>query len=176
MCSVVGTIHIHVHINVCHLVAVHHLRGVTKGSTVYLSWHDQAWRCVRQLGELFGILRVRIARGDGMGGLVRHTERAVGRQSATAEAGRERESLGCWGCAEGKGLQAFLWYVHVSTKVVEGRMPNWVGCRTFRCSVKPSVPPMATSPSPSSSRPRFLDDAPQFWVNMAASVQQWVWA
>lgn len=32
--------------------------------------------------------------------------------------------------------------------------------RTLRCSVKPSVPPMATSPSPSSSRPRFLDKPP----------------
>lgn len=40
--------------------------------------------------------------------------------------------------------------------------------RTLRCSVKPSVPPMATSPSPSSSRPRFLDKPPnEDWdVNM----------
>lgn len=34
------------------------------------------------------------------------------------------------------------------------------GRRTLRCSVKPSVPPMATSLSPSSSRPRFLEGLP----------------
>lgn len=39
-------------------------------------------------------------------------------------------------------------------------------CHTLRCSVKPSVPPMATSPS--SSRPRFFDC--HCWKDILATI------
>lgn len=44
---------------------------------------------------------------------------------------------------------------------------SWASQPTLRCSVKPSVPPMATSPSSSPSRQRFLDGCPHCWENMA---------
>lgn len=52
---------------------------------------------------------------------------------------------------------------------IEKREETEDGGRTLRCSVKPSVPPMATSPS--SSRPRFLERGPHCcWANMIVGV------
>lgn len=108
-------IHVHVHINIVHVVAIHHLGGVCEGRFRCL----RGWGCILgcvQHAELIGVLRVRVVGCDGMRGFWHIERHVVGQRAIVVEGGWEGQSLRRRGCAEGEGLQAFLWHRHVSQR------------------------------------------------------------